>query len=289
MLTVDAAKKFCQWESVFSHDYQAYGGGSSDDAKALMQLAKLVDGEWCAAMPTAGYGGLSSGNRPFDAIVKDEKIAYVSVAGWRAQFGLPYLPEKEDLEVLEVQSCNESGYPDNGICDLVTGRFAGKLVQCVYYPGLEIPVIIEFDQSQFYGEYRKMKSEIINLTPHTVELYWEEGFGNLEQVNPTTWVADYVEPALIRETYPSQGIARVKVATIDADPINGIPIVKSQYGEIEGLPDYQENVYYIVSLPTISAALSTGRTTADLLSPHKVVRSRSNGSLVLGCMGFACQ
>ncbi|NCO32088.1 hypothetical protein GW891_04945, partial [bacterium] len=31
---------------------------------------------------------------------------------------------------------------------------------------------------------------IINLTPHGVQVYNEDQFVGLEQVNPTTWVAD---------------------------------------------------------------------------------------------------
>lgn len=129
---------------------------------------------------------------------------------------------------------------------------------------------------------------IINLTPHAIQVYAQESFEGLEKTNPTTWLADSVEgqPLLLVE---SSGMARVKVATVDADPIDGVPTVTSQYGEIEGLPEFQDGTFYVVSLPTVSAAIANGRTTADLLTPYQVVRSRANGSLVLGCMGFSRQ
>lgn len=137
-------------------------------------------------------------------------------------------------------------------------------------------------------EQKTMETKIVNLTPHSVQVYSSESFVGLEQTNPTTWLADAVEGSPIA-TYESNGVARVKVSSADDEPIAGVPTVKSIYGSIEGLPEYQDGVFYIVSLPLISAALNTGRTTKDLLSPYQVVRSRSNGSLVLGCMGFARQ
>lgn len=126
---------------------------------------------------------------------------------------------------------------------------------------------------------------IVNLTPHAIHVYDEAQFINIEKTSPTTLVADGVEGSPVLEI-PSTGQARVKVATVQADPVDGIPTVTTQYGDIEGLPDYESGTFYVVSLLTISAAVKNGRTTVDLLAPNGVVRSRANGSLVLGCTGF---
>jgi hypothetical protein len=134
---------------------------------------------------------------------------------------------------------------------------------------------------------------VINLTPHAVQVYAEGQFINLEQVNPTTWVADGVEGVPLAE-YPSHGVARISTKTTPVESWDkdlhktGCLFVKTEYGEATGIPedlDYSETL--IVSLPMQSMAKAAGLGTAHLMvSPYKVVRSRENGSLVLGCMGF---
>jgi hypothetical protein len=129
----------------------------------------------------------------------------------------------------------------------------------------------------------------INLTPHSIEVYREDAFINLTQVNPTTWNAEGlkegVSPIL---SLPSMGNARITVSTVEANPIDGIPIVESTYGELTGVPDdVGPSGILIVSLPCLSMAKQSGSPLAlSMVSPYKVVRSFSNGSLVLGCMGF---
>lgn len=134
---------------------------------------------------------------------------------------------------------------------------------------------------------------VVNLTPHSVEVYSAHQFVNLEQLNPTTWVADGVEGAPLA-AYPSQGLARVATKT---SPVEGLwikgEVVRTVYGQITGLDDlgvFDVNVdLIIVSLPTKQAAIDTKHELADcMVSPYKVVRDRTNGSLVLGCMGFTC-
>lgn len=129
--------------------------------------------------------------------------------------------------------------------------------------------------------------KVINLTPHSVEVYAENQFVNLEQVNPTTWVADKVEGEPLA-SYPSQGVARISTSTnvVMNDALAG-EIVEAAYGQITGLESVQPGDTMIVSLPTKSMAVAAGLVGAKyMVSPYKVVRSRQNGSLVLGCMGF---
>lgn len=79
--------------------------------------------------------------------------------------------------------------------------------------------------------------KFINLTPHSIML----NNGN---------------------TYPSEGIARVKDSYTEFDE-NGICNVK--HGEIENLPAPRENVTYIVSTMVLTAAKEKGR--KDVVAP----------------------
>ena len=127
----------------------------------------------------------------------------------------------------------------------------------------------------------------INLTPHAVQVYKEAQFVGLEQVNPTTWVADGVQGKPVAE-FESAGILRISTETVGQLPIDGVPMVATKYGELTGAPEgVMQNDRLIVSLPAKSMAVAAGHPLAgQMVSPYKVVRSRENGSLVLGCMGF---
>lgn len=67
-----------------------------------------------------------------------------------------------------------------------------------------------------------------------------------------------------------------------AGEIDGIAIESVTYGEIEGLPEPQEGVYYIVSGLVAAAAAEIGR--KDCLAPGALVRDKNNPSLILGCL-----
>ena len=70
--------------------------------------------------------------------------------------------------------------------------------------------------------------QIINLTPHTVVV-----------------AADFNSS---RVEFPSEGIARVSSTATKVDTVNGIDIVATTYGEVEGLPEPQEGVVFLVSM-----------------------------------------
>lgn len=128
---------------------------------------------------------------------------------------------------------------------------------------------------------------VINLTPHSVQVYAESQFVNLEQTNPTTWVADSVVDNPLAE-YKSEGLARISVSTKPVESVLPGEIVATSYGEATGIPEnVEKGDVLIVSLPMKSMAVASGHPLANqMVSPYKVVRSRENGSLVLGCMGF---
>jgi hypothetical protein len=111
---------------------------------------------------------------------------------------------------------------------------------------------------------------IINLTPHPVNL--------LVQGASTT--------------FPSEGVARAAqvdetVGTIDIDSaaLPQVDIVRSTFGEPEGLPEPTPGTYYVVSLLTASAAKAVGRTTSDLLMPAGIVRDAEGR--IMGCSKFS--
>lgn len=94
----------------------------------------------------------------------------------------------------------------------------------------------------------------INLTPHAITLD-------------------------VLGTLPSEGIARV------TEKLEGNGMFKIRtYGKIEGLPEQQKDVIYIVSTIVMSQAVKQGRT--DVYSPCEFVRDEQGR--IVGCKSL-CQ
>jgi hypothetical protein len=119
---------------------------------------------------------------------------------------------------------------------------------------------------------------IINATPHTITILNKEA--GITQDAKKQFLAETVE--IMRSIPPSGIIPRVSMSNSPCGGIDGIPIESVIYGEIEGLPEYQEGIYYIVSGLVAAAASKQGRT--DCLAPGAIVRDESNPSNVLGCL-----
>ena len=118
---------------------------------------------------------------------------------------------------------------------------------------------------------------IINATPHKITLVSKQG---VEQDSKKQFLAETVE--VVREI-PSSGILpRVSMSNSPAGEIDGLPIESVVYGEIEGLPEFQDGVYYVVSGLVAAAAAKIGR--VDCLAPGALVRDKNNPSLILGCL-----
>jgi len=135
--------------------------------------------------------------------------------------------------------------------------------------------------------------KIINLTPHSISFFKESQFLNLASTNPTTWLADAVEGEPI-ESHESQGVARIATSTIEIDPIinrDVIPAVRTKYGELTGIPEgVKPDDILVVSLPTQSAAHASGHPLAgQMASPYRVVRLRTDTSVILGAIGLSFQ
>lgn len=101
--------------------------------------------------------------------------------------------------------------------------------------------------------------KILNFTPHTVNIIIGES---------TTAIT-------------SNGIARVSATEAVVGIINDIPLVETIYGQVEGLPEQQEDTIIIVSRLVLSAV--SDRT--DLVVPAGQVRDAEGK--VIGCTGLA--
>lgn len=100
---------------------------------------------------------------------------------------------------------------------------------------------------------------VINMTPHAVTIVNQDG-------------------QIIKSYEKGEGLIRLAVKTVaDAPLADGTPTSKTVYGEPQGLPEYQDGTYYIVS-QLVKNALPER---SDLLVPAEVVRDE-NGNIV-GC------
>ena len=118
---------------------------------------------------------------------------------------------------------------------------------------------------------------IINATPHVITLVSKQG---VQQDSKKQFLAETVE--VVKEIPPSGILPRVSMSNSPAGEIDGIPVESVIYGEIEGLPEYQEGIYYIVSGLVAAAAAKVDR--VDCLAPGALVRDKNNPSLILGCL-----
>jgi len=109
------------------------------------------------------------------------------------------------------------------------------------------------------------QTKLVNLTPHEVTIYDENG--NVKLRIP-----------------PSGQVARVKSRQVKIGEINGIPVFKTEFYDIEGLPDPQPDTVYIVSLLVLQACRDRKDLVAPDTSPQGAVRD-SEGKII-GTRGF---
>ena len=75
----------------------------------------------------------------------------------------------------------------------------------------------------------------------------------------------------------SEGLVRLKAVTVSAGEIDGIPVSKTEFGQPEGLPEFQDGVFIVVS-QLVKTALPSR---SDLLVPAEVVRDEKSN--IVGC------
>ena len=101
---------------------------------------------------------------------------------------------------------------------------------------------------------------IVNLTPHTL---------------------NFVFNGMTVDIAPSGAIARVSSKETSMDPINGIPVFHTEYGEIENLPAPCEGTVYVVS--SLVAARCPER--ADVFVPGRPIRDAQER--IIGSAGLS--
>ena len=84
---------------------------------------------------------------------------------------------------------------------------------------------------------------------------------------------------------PSTGIVRVRWCSKNVAVVDGVQLFRSDYeGSIQGLPEPQDDVIYIVSALALNA-VPADRT--DVAAPGNAVRNELG--IVIGCAGFRCR
>lgn len=75
----------------------------------------------------------------------------------------------------------------------------------------------------------------------------------------------------------SEGLVRLKAVTVPTGEIDGVPVSRTEFGQPEGLPEFQEGVFIVVS-QLVKTALPSR---SDLLVPAEVVRDEKGN--IIGC------
>lgn len=109
-------------------------------------------------------------------------------------------------------------------------------------------------------------AELVNLTPHALVFYNTEG----------------TEVIL---TVPASGTqARVAVSQETVGELEGIPVVRSVFGAVTGLPEPVEGTTYVVSLMVLQALAGARK---DLVGPDTGSTAvRDAGGKILGVRRF---
>ena len=109
--------------------------------------------------------------------------------------------------------------------------------------------------------------KFVNLTPHEIVVRLPDGS---------------------ERKFPSEGNARVAVAQKEDGELDGIPLFVNEYGAVEGLPDYDPGVLYIVSLMVINAlkAENHGSIRCDVVSPDSGPSAIREAGKIVAVRGF---
>lgn len=107
---------------------------------------------------------------------------------------------------------------------------------------------------------------IINLTAHAINVFLEEK----------------------EMSFPSEGLARVRTEEKTIGTVEGIPVIKTVYTTVEGLPEQQENTIYLVSTLVLQALKTNGIDRPDCLAPNTGISGaiRDEQGRIVGVRGF---
>ena len=87
--------------------------------------------------------------------------------------------------------------------------------------------------------------------------------------------------------YPSEGLARVRTEEKTIGTVEGIPVIKTVYTTVEGLPEQQENTIYLVSTLVLQALKTNGIDRPDCLAPNTGISGaiRDEQGCIIGVKG----
>ena len=130
-------------------------------------------------------------------------------------------------------------------------------------------------------------AKIVNATPHGLQLLAEEDAGDIAGVigfgrgrtAHFRLVAELAPSGLV----PRAATTKVALPPVEVDGVT-IPVDRTAYGEVENLPEPDNETTYIVSLLAAQAAAAGGRNTDDLLVIGETVRD-ADGKII-GATGF---
>ena len=113
------------------------------------------------------------------------------------------------------------------------------------------------------------KVRLVNLTQHDIVVFDQNGNEVLR--------------------VPPSGItARVEQSETQVGYINGVPVYKVTYGDIQNLPEPQENTIYIASLLVLQALQAKGIQRQDVVAPNTGPNSvvRDQQGRIVGVKSF---
>jgi len=105
-----------------------------------------------------------------------------------------------------------------------------------------------------------MTTKIVNLTPHPLVIQRADGTS---------------------ETIESSGIARCATTETVVDEIDGIPVVRTSFGAVEGLPDASLDTVFVISSITAQAVPHR----LDVLVPARPIRDEKGRIVACAALG----
>jgi len=115
----------------------------------------------------------------------------------------------------------------------------------------------------------KEEVKFVNLTPHEVVVF-DSGQN------------------IILKIPPSGQTARVSVTSMVIGEINGIPVRRTIYGDVIGLPEPRDNTFYVVSTLVLLALKEKGIVRGDVVAPDTSIDSvvRDSEGRIIGVRYF---
>lgn len=111
--------------------------------------------------------------------------------------------------------------------------------------------------------------KLINLTGRKLDIYNEEGKEIIVSI-------------------PPDGTATVQVSRTECGKVGDFALHRTEYGEIEGLPESEDGIVYIVNFFVLNALRYHGIQRNDCVSPDTAFQSavRDEQGHVIGIRGF---